>query len=92
MTDSHVRGANFPPLLDMTIGGLIEATATSLPEATALIVRHQGIRWSYAELLARVDDLARGFLGAGLNPGDRIGIWAPNCVEWVLVQFAAARA
>ena len=92
MTDSHVKGADFPPLLDMTIGELLEATATSLPEATALIVRHQGIRWSYAELLARVDDLARGFLGAGLNPGDRIGIWAPNCVEWVLVQFAAARA
>jgi len=92
MTGSHVRGPDFPSLLDMTIGALIEATATRLPDAMALIVRHQNIRWTYAELLRRVDDLARGFLGAGLRPGDRIGIWSPNCAEWVLVQFAAARA
>ncbi|MES2496950.1 MAG: AMP-binding protein [Pseudomonadota bacterium] len=92
MTVSHVKGASSPALLDMTIGALIEATATRIPDATALIVRHQGIRWTYAELLARVDDLARGFVASGLLPGDRIGIWSPNCVEWVLVQFAAARA
>lgn len=90
--DSHVKGPNFPALLDVTIGELLAATASRLPDATALIVRHQSIRWTYAELLARVDDLARGFVLAGLRPGDRIGIWSPNCVEWVLVQFAAARA
>ncbi len=89
---SHVRGGSEPPLLDLTIGELLAATAARLPDATALIVRHQNIRWSYAELLARVDDLARGFVAAGLTPGERIGVWSPNCVEWVLVQFAAARA
>ena len=73
MTGSHVQGASSPPLLDMTIGALLEATAVRQPEATALIVRHQGVRWSYGELLARVDDLARGLLTAGLRPGNRIG-------------------
>ena len=92
VTGSLVKGAVVPALLDVTIGDLIEATATRIPEAMALIVRHQHIRWTYAQLLARVDDLARGFVAAGLQPGERIGIWSPNCVEWVLVQFAAARA
>lgn len=92
MTGSHVKGASAPALLDVTIGELLAATARRLPDAPALIVRHQDICWTYAELLARVDDLARGFVAAGLTPGERIGIWSPNCVEWVLVQFAAARA
>jgi fatty-acyl-CoA synthase len=92
MALSHVRGGSEPPLLDLTIGELLAATAARLSDATALIVRHQNIRWSYAELLARVDDLARGFVAAGLAPGERVGVWSPNCVEWVLVQFAVARA
>ena len=58
----------------------------------ALIVRHQGVRWTYAEFKQRVDALAAGFLALGLAPGDRIGIWAPNCSEWALTQFASAKA
>lgn len=92
VTLSHVRGGDTPPLLDVTIGDLLAETAARQPDATALIVRHQNVRLTYAELLARVDDLARGLIGAGLRPGERIGIWSPNCLEWVLVQFAAARA
>ncbi|MGC6328639.1 AMP-binding protein [Rhizorhabdus sp. FW153] len=89
---SQVRGGDTPPLLDITIGELLAETAARQPDAPALIVRHQNVRLTYAELLARVDALARGLIGAGLRPGERIGIWSPNCVEWVLVQFAAARA
>lgn len=54
--------------------------------------RHQGVRWSYGELNERVDALARGLVAAELQVGDRLGIWSPNCVEWVLVQFATAKA
>jgi fatty-acyl-CoA synthase len=92
MALSHVTGATTPALIGQTIGELLAATAARQPDATALIVRHQGVRWSFAELLRRADDLARGLLADGLRPGDRIGIWAPNCAEWVLVQYAAARA
>lgn len=92
VTLSHVRGGDTPPLLDITIGDLLAETAARQPDATALIVRHQNVRLTYTELLARVDALARGLIGAGLRPGERIGIWSPNCLEWVLVQFAAARA
>jgi fatty-acyl-CoA synthase len=92
VTLSQVRGGNTPSLLDITIGDLLAETAARQPDATALIVRHQNVRLTYAELLARVDALARGLIGAGLRPGERIGIWSPNCLEWVLVQFAAARA
>ena len=55
-------------------------------------MRHQGIRWTYAELDAEVDRVARALMAAGLEPGDRMGIWAPNCAEWVLAQYASARA
>ncbi len=92
VTLSQVRGGDTPPQLDVTIGDLLAETAARQPGATALIVRHQNVRLTYAELLARVDALARALIGAGLRPGERIGIWSPNCLEWVLVQFAAARA
>jgi fatty-acyl-CoA synthase len=55
-------------------------------------VRHQDLRWTYAELAARVQQVARALVASGLEPGDRIGIWAPNCSEWVLVQYATAKA
>jgi fatty-acyl-CoA synthase len=58
----------------------------------ALVVRHQNIRWSWGELAERVEALAAGLLALGLELGERIGIWSPNCAEWVLTQFATAKA
>ena len=56
------------------------------------MVVHQGVRWSYAQFAAEVDRVARALVASGLAPGDRVGIWAPNCAEWVLVQYATAKA
>ncbi|MEI9994302.1 MAG: AMP-binding protein [Rhizomicrobium sp.] len=92
MPESLVRGAESPPLLECTIGDALAATIARAPEREALVSRHQGIRWSYAEFGRRVDELAAGFLALGLARGDRVGIWAPNCAEWVLTQFATAKA
>ena len=91
MTDlSYVNGASTKPLLGQTIGDCFDATCAAHPEQMALISRHQKIRWTYAQLKARVDALAAGLLALGLEPGDRIGVWAPNCAEWALTQFATA--
>jgi fatty-acyl-CoA synthase len=79
------------PLLEETIGANLERTVASFPDREALVVRHQGLRYTYAELDAAVDEVARGLLALGLQRGDRVGIWSPNCAEWVLVQFATAK-
>jgi fatty-acyl-CoA synthase len=79
------------PLLDETIGQALERTAREHPTREALVVRHQDIRWNYAEYLREVDRLATGLLALGVEPGDRVGIWSPNRVEWCLTQFATAR-
>ena len=92
MHASVVRGAATPALLECTIGEQLAAMAAARPQHDALVVPHQGIRWSWQELLERSDALASGLLEAGLQPGDRVGIWAPNCAEWTLAQFATARA
>ncbi|HEY2357163.1 MAG TPA: AMP-binding protein [Phenylobacterium sp.] len=89
---SYVNGASTKPLLGQTIGDCFDAACAAHPEQMALISRHQKIRWTYAELQARVEALAAGLLALGLEPGDRIGIWAPNCAEWALTQFATAKA
>ncbi|HEY2033147.1 MAG TPA: AMP-binding protein [Rhizomicrobium sp.] len=89
---SLVCGADTPPLLETTIGAALDATVSRWPQHDALVSRHQAIRWSYAEFGRRVDELAAGFVALGLERGDRVGIWAPNCAEWVLVQFATAKA
>ena len=89
---SYVSGASATPLLGQTIGAAFDAACAAHPHTLALISRHQKIRWTYAEMRARVDDLAAGLLALGLEPGDRIGVWAPNCAEWALTQFASAKA
>jgi len=89
---AYVSGASVRPLIGQTIGARFDAACASAPDRLALIVRGQGIRWTYAELKARVDALAAGFLALGLEPGDRVGVWAPNCAEWTLTQFATAKA
>jgi fatty-acyl-CoA synthase len=88
---SHVIGACEPPLIECTIGDALVRAAQQWPHRLALISMHQDIRWTYRELLERADRLAAGFLKLGVVPGDRIGIWSPNCAEWTLTQFAAAR-
>jgi len=92
MALSYVHGASTQPLIGKTIGALFDETCAGHPERLALIVRHQGIRWTYAELKDRVDAFAAGLLALGLEPGDRVGIWAPNCAEWTITQFATAKA
>lgn len=89
---SHVTGASEPPLIEHTIGEALALAAERWGSSDALVSVGQGIRWTFAELLERSDAFAAGLLALGLNPGDRIGIWAPNCAEWTLTQFAAARA
>ena len=92
MSESYVRGADTPPLWEDTIGAALERAAKNWPGRPAIIAPFQNVRWTYAELNARADALATGFLELGLNPGDRVGIWAPNCAEWTLTQFACAKA
>src|SRR3954471_8644979 len=91
MARSYAHGASDTPLLGETIGESLERTVARFPEREALVVRQQGIRLTYAELNQQVDRLARALIPAGLDTGDRLGIWAPNCAEWVLVQFASAK-
>jgi len=91
LTTSHFRGADAPPLLDATIGDCLESIARRFPDREALVVRHQGVRRTYAEYLEEIDRFAAGLLHLGIGPGDRVGIWAPNCHEWCLTQFATAR-
>lgn len=89
---SYVRGRMDPPLLDLTIGQALADAAARWGDRDALVSVEQNIRWTYDDLLALADKLAAGLLKLGLQPGDRIGIWSPNCAEWTLTQFAAARA
>jgi fatty-acyl-CoA synthase len=89
---SFVEGTGDAHLKYETIGRAFDETAHRFAQRDALIVPSQQVRWSYAELKRRVDLLAAGLLSLGLNPGDRIGIWAPNCAEWTVTQFASAKA
>ncbi len=88
---SLVRGEPFPALLEYTIGEALVRAAKRWPKQEALVSAHQEIRWTYEELAFRVDQLAAGLLALGLKTGDRVGVWAPNCAEWTLVQLATAR-
>ncbi|MFO1376077.1 MAG: AMP-binding protein [Steroidobacteraceae bacterium] len=91
-SSSYVCGTGDEPLCHRTVGGVLQDAAARWPAREALVVASQGVRLTYAELLREVDRLAHGFLAMGLQPGDRVGIWAPNRLEWVLTQFATARA
>ncbi|MDA8486815.1 AMP-binding protein [Pseudomonas resinovorans] len=88
---SYTRGRQDKDLLAMTIGAAFDATVAKFPEREALVVRHQGLRYSWTELAEAVDLHARALLALGLNSGDRLGIWAPNCAEWCITQFASAK-
>src|SRR5271169_2284103 len=89
---SYVNGVSEEPLIGETIGRFFDGICDKWPDRPALVVRHQKVRLSYAELRAQVDRLAAGLLRLGLQPGDRVGVWSPNNSEWVLTQFASAKA
>lgn len=89
---AHVAGPTTVPLQHRTVGQALAASVGRWPDRPALIVPGQGVRWSYREFARRVEQLARALLASGLRPGDRVGIWSPNCAEWVLIQFATAQA
>ncbi len=89
---SYVHGASPVPLIGETIGAHFDRITMKYREREALVVRHQNVRWKYGELRRRVDNLAAGLQRLGLAPGERVGIWSQNCAEWVLVQFATAKA
>ena len=91
MKTSYFRGASAPELVNDTIGRYFDRVVGRYPEREALVVRHQDIRWTWAEYGQRVDQLAAGLLALGIEPCERVGIWAPNCYEWCLAQFATAK-
>ncbi|MHA6802195.1 AMP-binding protein [Salinifilum ghardaiensis] len=88
---SYASGTSGTPLLGDTIGADLDRTVASFPERDALVERSTGRRWTYREFLADVEALAAGLLDAGIEVGDRVGIWAPNRAEWTLVQYATAK-
>jgi fatty-acyl-CoA synthase len=92
-TESHsyVRGTADSPLSDLTIAALLAETAARFPNRLAVVFREQGVRWSWKEFANEIEAFATGLQEIGLRKGDRIGIWSPNRVEWLVTQFATAR-
>ncbi|CAG7571990.1 fatty-acyl-CoA synthase [Barrientosiimonas humi] len=90
-TPSYTSGISDVPLLGDTIPGNLARTVAQHGDRDAMVDRTSGRRWSYAELAADVDAVAKGLLALGIAKGDRVGIWAPNCPEWTLLQYATAR-
>ncbi len=89
---SYVHGASDKPLIGQTIGRYFDEACALHGAREALVVRHQGVRLTYAALRQKVDALACSLIRLGLKPGERIGIWAQNRLEWTLTQFATAKA
>ncbi len=95
MTDpapSYMHGASGQPMIGDTIGAQFDRTVSRFGDRPGLIVHQQGIQWTWSELAARVDAFAAGLVAIGLQPGDRAGIWSPNNAEWIVAQYATAKA
>src|SRR6516165_9492270 len=90
-TLSYSRGPN-RPLLELTIGGLLDRTASRFPDRLAVASRHQSMRMTWAELSAAADGVARGLWSLGVRRGDRVGLWSTNCIEWIMMHMGCARA
>ena len=88
---SYASGASDKPLLGVTIGDLFDQIVARYPDNEALVSRHQGLRYSYRALKTVVDQCARALLALGVAKGERVGIWAPNCAEWAITQFATSK-
>lgn len=91
LVTSYAHGTSDVPLLGETVGANLDRTVERLPDADALVSRHQDVRLTYAQFGEYVDLVARGLLDLGVAAGDRVGVWSPNNAEWVLVQYAAAK-
>jgi fatty-acyl-CoA synthase len=92
MEPSYASGTSSTPLLGDTIGDNLDRTIARFPDREALVSVHQDLRYTYAQFGEAVDRCARAFIAAGIEPGDRVGIWSPNCAEWALVQYGTAKA
>ena len=88
---SYVHGACDVPLIGETIGDLFDRVTEKVPDNEALVSCHQGLRYTYRQLQAACDLLARGLMACGIQKGERVGIWSPNYAEWVITQFATAK-
>ncbi|MEE6441695.1 MULTISPECIES: fatty acid CoA ligase family protein [Pseudomonas] len=88
---SYTQGNQDKPLLTQCIGDAFDATVARFPDREALVVHHQALRYTWRQLGDAVDQHARALLALGVQPGDRLGIWAPNCAEWCITQFASAK-
>ncbi|QOZ77926.1 AMP-binding protein [Bradyrhizobium sp. CCBAU 53351] len=88
---SYVRGTVDSPLSDLTISALLAETAARVPNGLAVVFREQGVRWNWEEFANEIEAFAAGLQELGLRKGDRVGIWSPNRVEWLVTQFATAR-
>ncbi|WP_423460247.1 AMP-binding protein [Ottowia sp. VDI28] len=91
LTQSHDVGTTHTPLIEAPIGRHFEAMAARFPAREALVSRHQGVRFTYAELDREANRLASALIRAGLAKGERVGIWAHNSSEWLLMQIATAK-
>ena len=91
LTLSHTRGPS-RPLLDLTVGGLLDRTASRFPDRLAVASCHQQKRLTWAELSAAADNVARGLWSLGVRKGDRVGLWSTSCVEWLMMHMGVARA
>lgn len=92
LTQSYVHGTSTTPLIGLTLGQFFDSAVERWGERDALVSRHQDIRWSYRQFKEQVDAVAAGLLALGLEPGDRVGIWSHNNAEWIVTQFATAKA
>jgi fatty-acyl-CoA synthase len=88
---SYSQGNQDKPLLTQCIGDAFDTTVARFPERDALVVRHQALRYTWQQLADAVDQHARALMALGVQPGDRLGIWAPNCAQWCITQFASAK-
>jgi len=88
---SYTSGTSKVPLLGITIGDQFDETVAKFPNNEALVVHHQNIRWTYLQLKEQVDRCAKALIHIGIKKGDRVGIWAPNRYEWLVIQFATAK-
>ena len=88
---SYTCGTSDVPLLGLTIGDMFDAIVARHGDNEALVSRHQGLRYTYRRLAEEVDRCARALMALGVEKGQRLGIWAPNCAEWTITQLATSK-